>query len=370
MCRWFAYISQTEPCLLEDVLILPAHSISKQVNDHYLPMLLLDRQPGGQTTEAEITVRNRLLNIDGFGVVYYTATQAIFAPVLPSPSSTGSASDPKAVKINTPSLMPAMYKCAQPPISDQNFRSLCANTASTAVFAHIRAATATAVTPVNNHPFTFGRYAFMHNGYVSDFVKIKREIANLIGEDEFGNVQGSTDSEHLAALFITNLSKGKGKASWTDDHTVEQILEALHQTVHQVIGVQEKVLGQKRQPNDLNLAVTDGAQLAAYRFRNHVTQQPPSLYWSESAGIRLNRQYPGSADSSKDVAGTEKNEKKSEGSHGKHVIVASEPTTHEENQWTLIQKNNYLAVGRDGKVKVDKVPFEQAYFAEDNSSGE
>ena len=44
MCRWFAYLSNSEPCLLEDVLIDPAHSLAHQVSEHYLPGLL-HREP-------------------------------------------------------------------------------------------------------------------------------------------------------------------------------------------------------------------------------------------------------------------------------------------------------------------------------------
>jgi len=100
MCRWFAYISSTEPCLLEAVLVSmallplrikrqlltilePAHSLTKQVHDHYLPKLLshdsaVHSEP---TTEAEITARNRLFNVDGFGMAWYTGAFYIFAPI-------------------------------------------------------------------------------------------------------------------------------------------------------------------------------------------------------------------------------------------------------------------------------------------------
>lgn len=70
MCRWFAYISPTEPCLLSDVLITPANSISKQCSEHYLPKLL----PHGEDKELDHTsdellrMRNSLLNMDGLGV--------------------------------------------------------------------------------------------------------------------------------------------------------------------------------------------------------------------------------------------------------------------------------------------------------------
>lgn len=38
---WFAYISPTEPCLLEDVLVTPKHSLANQVHEHYLPRVCL-----------------------------------------------------------------------------------------------------------------------------------------------------------------------------------------------------------------------------------------------------------------------------------------------------------------------------------------
>ena len=162
MCRWFAYISPTEHCLLEDVLVLPvstedmvrckyrrhrpdlpkAHSISKQVHEHYLPKLL-SHHPDGDTTEAEITARNRLFNADGFGVAWYTSAGEHFNGL-----------DGKR---------PALYKNSKPPNNDANFYSICANTGTTACFAHIRAATATAVTESNNHPFVFGRHCLFHN---------------------------------------------------------------------------------------------------------------------------------------------------------------------------------------------------------------
>ena len=71
MCRWFAYISNTEPCLLEDVLILPKHSLAKQVHDHYLPGLThSEPDEDSNATEKEIALRNRLFNIDGLGVAW------------------------------------------------------------------------------------------------------------------------------------------------------------------------------------------------------------------------------------------------------------------------------------------------------------
>lgn len=72
MCRWFAYISATEPCLLEDVLIEPKHSISKQVHDRYLPYLSeYESDATKAATKAESNLRNSPYNMDGLGVGWY-----------------------------------------------------------------------------------------------------------------------------------------------------------------------------------------------------------------------------------------------------------------------------------------------------------
>lgn len=67
MCRWFAYLSATEPALLEDVIILPDHAIAKQVHDRYLPYLT-HYEPG--TTKKEMSLRNSPFNLDGLGLVW------------------------------------------------------------------------------------------------------------------------------------------------------------------------------------------------------------------------------------------------------------------------------------------------------------
>jgi glutamine amidotransferase len=43
--------------------------------------------------------------------------------------------------------------------------------------------------------------AFMHNGVISDFTPIRRALSAKLSDSSFANVFGSTDSEHLAALY-------------------------------------------------------------------------------------------------------------------------------------------------------------------------
>ncbi|PVH70515.1 N-terminal nucleophile aminohydrolase [Cadophora sp. DSE1049] len=366
MCRWFAYISATEPCLLEDVLVTPAHSLSKQVHEHYLPKLL-SHDPtinAGPTTEAEITTRNRLFNVDGFGMAWYTPSISTFSP-------------------NKKPLHPALYRFIQPPLHDANFRSICANTESKVLFAHIRAATSTAITQTNNHPFVFGIHTIMHNGYISGFSKIKRKMCEHMTQEAFEHIQGGTDTEHFAALLVSFLcAPGDAEKphsendiavplSWEEYHSTAEIQKALQKTISTILDIQYDLLGTAAQPNDLNIAITDGRSLVACRFRNHLTEQPPSLYYSTTAGMTLNRQYPDHPDgkkgphgSGKGKAGQEPTEgaeghnpqaKKSAREHGKHVIVASEPTTYKDKEWTLIGKNKVVLVDESGELSVEDI---------------
>ena len=316
--------------------MLKPHSISKQVHNHYLPKLL-HYDPNNITTEHEITVQNRLFNVDGFGVAWYTSARADF-------------NEAKGKR-------PALYKNNQPPTNDLNFHSICANTSTTACFAHIRAATATAVTPVNNHPFIFGRHSIMHNGYVSDFIKIKKDLVQLIDDDAYANVQGSTDSEHVAALYMTFLSKHAkpnhaGRPSWELTYAVSSMTQALEQTFTTIINLQHKVIGgpDKVEANSLNVAVTDGEQLVTFRYRNHEIEQPPSLYYSQSAGVTLNRKYPDHPNGEENAKAYKKAEE-----HGKHIIVASEPSTYKQHEWELIPKNHGVIVDREGDINVQPI---------------
>ncbi|OCK79068.1 N-terminal nucleophile aminohydrolase [Lepidopterella palustris CBS 459.81] len=331
MCRWFAYISPEEPCLLSDVLINPANSISKQCSEHYLPKLL----PHGEETELDdapdklLRMRNSLLNMDGLGIAWYTNAAENYQKSISGPR-------------------PALYKSQSPPINDFNFRSLCGNTESKCVFAHIRATSGSVVTQVNSHPFVFGRHTFMHNGVVSNFSDIRRNLTNMMSYDAYCNVFGTTDSEHVAALYMTNLTGGHDNATkdaWEKEYPIDAMLKALIATIVEILTLQHNHLGAKAAPNSLNLCTTDGEKIVAIRFRNHEVQQPPSLYWSEFAGRTLNRKYPGDPDAAH-VENHEATKEKDE--HGKHTIVASEPTTHDETEWNLIGRNCALLVDEFG----------------------
>ncbi len=81
-----------------------------------------------------------------------------------------------------------------------------------------------------------------------------------------------------------------------------------------------------------------------------------SLYYSTTAGATLDRQYsgspnaPDSSDNRRSV-GTKKPE-----THKRHVIVASEPTTYKKEEWTSLEKNQLIIVGKDSIPVLESGP--------------
>jgi len=124
------------------------------------------------------------------------------------------------------------------------------------------------------------------------------------------------------------------------------MLEALISAFHQVIQIQQQTLGAKNvQACSLNVCCTDGEQLIAVRVRNHAIENPPSLYYSTTAGVTLNSKYPDHPDEGKENSDPTKKAEE----HGKHVIVASEPTTYKVEEWNVIEKNHAVLVEKDGQ---------------------
>jgi len=134
----------------------------------------------------------------------------------------------------------------------------------------------------------------------------------------------------------------------------------MEKAINTISDIQKKVLNAeqlKTCASSLNLATTDGSKLVVIRFRNHETEQPPSLYVSTVAGVTLNRKYPDHPDDG--VTNTRKN-LHDEKEHGKHVIIASEPSTYKQEDWKLIPKNVFLMV--DEQMNIHEQPYKGFLF--------
>jgi glutamine amidotransferase len=152
MCRWLAYSGS--PILLKDALYTPAHSLIDQS---------LHSRLGAETT-----------NGDGFGIGWYD---------------------------NAPT--PGVFKSIEPAWNDHNLREVASHVSSGRFFAHIRAAIGSPVQQTNCHPFRHGRWLFMHNGYVADFPRVKRDLVLAVDEALYPEIAGGADTEVLFYLALT-----------------------------------------------------------------------------------------------------------------------------------------------------------------------
>ena len=223
MCRWLAYSGS--PVNLEDLLYKPENSLVVQSRHSQL---------GAETT-----------NGDGFGVGWYGAQET-----------------------------PGLFHSTLPAWNDRNLRELAAHAAATRVFAHIRASTGSAVQETNCHPFRHGRWLWMHNGALTDFALVKRDLVLAVAPELFPEIEGSTDSEvffHLALTF--GLEQDPPNA-------VARAVGLIEETGRRH-GVQF--------PVQMTVATTDGETTWAFRYSSEGRSR--SLFRSTDVAV-LKEQYP------------------------------------------------------------------------------
>ncbi|WIB79175.1 class II glutamine amidotransferase [Curtobacterium sp. MCPF17_002] len=98
---------------------------------------------------------------------------------------------------------PARYRSTTPAWGDENFRELASEVASGLFLAHVRAATGTPVQETNSHPFRYGKWLFAHNGFISGYSRLRRQLLTAVREELFPCILGSTDSELMFFLALT-----------------------------------------------------------------------------------------------------------------------------------------------------------------------
>lgn len=217
--------------------------------------------------------REEPLNGDGFGIAWY-------APEV--------------------SAEPALFRAISPAWNNQNLRHLARVTHSRTILAHVRAATpGLPVHQLNCHPFSWGPFAFMHNGHLGGFRDIKRRLLERLSDEAFGLITGSTDSEHLFALFVDRYRElgpsGQTLLSAAPEETVQMmppdrapILEVAargdaKRMARALIAAIADVEELRRsagvaQESQINAAVSDGTAAVATRFTSD-GRKPPNSLW-------------------------------------------------------------------------------------------
>ncbi len=161
---------------------------------------------------------------------------------------------------------PGLYRDVMPAWSDPNLRSLTAQVKSGLFLAHVRASTGTATSRNNCHPFSVGRWSFMHNGQIGGYDAFRRDADMMIRDDLYPHRTCATDSE---ALFLIALAEGL-----EDDPQ-----GALQRAAARVIALAQ---AKGAAPHlRLTAALSDGARLFAVRYATDA--HAPTLYhrWSD-----------------------------------------------------------------------------------------
>lgn len=254
MCRWLTYCG--DPIYLDRMIFEAKNSLIHQS---------LNARLSHVTT-----------NGDGFGVGWYAER-------------------------NTPGT----YRDILPAWNDANLRSIAHQIRSGLFFAHVRASTGTATSRSNCHPFSYGKWLFMHNGQIGGYDRVRRKLEALVDDRYYAHRLGTTDSELIFYLMFT-------EGLETDP------LGALRRTIARIVGVMRE--NDISEPLRFTSVFTDGHHIYAMRFATD--DNPPSLYWREE---------------------------------GQERLVVSEPLDDEQGEWQEVPPGRVLITERRGGVEI--LPF-------------
>jgi predicted glutamine amidotransferase len=233
--------------------------------------------------------REEPLNGDGFGVAWY---------------------------VHALSGLPAVFKDITPAWNNQNLLNVARVVKSDCILAHVRAASSgLPVTQLNCHPFVWNDLAFMHNGDLGGFRDLRRALIGRLSDEAFGWIKGSTDSEHIFALYIDHYRTAPGEGASRLEAAMQATIESLKSLRAELPARAEAYL---------NLAVTDGHSAVVSRIASD--ESPESLYFIGG------RQY----DCVDGVCTMRPG-------HGNAVLVASEPLSRDEG-WTPVPANHLLTI--------------------------
>lgn len=284
MCRVLSYLGQ--PILVEDLLYNPDNSFIKQT---YNPKLM-----------------SKTLNLAGFGFSAWGA--------------------------DSPNNKPHIYRTCTLPFYDQNLKNLVSKVKPHCMLAHIRGVDYNEkeiVSDQNVHPFLYENtnIAFAHNGSLADFDSIKYDMLKYTQLPFKTKINGTTDSEGIYALFLSQLKNANAVNS------IRDVFSALIDTLKIIQKIRRKHGIHLHSP--LNFFISNGEFIVATRCvldygQNHVSSPPTysSLWYTygEKYGLFEN-EY-----------------KMSAGKKNTSIIIASEPLTDDTTTWLEVPEYTFIGV--------------------------
>jgi glutamine amidotransferase len=301
MCRALLYLG--EPVLLDNLLFQPDSALVRQ---SYMPKML------------------NLLNLAGFGLRAW---------------------DPASYRPDKPFF----YGSPSLPVFDRNLKNLAEKVRAGCVLAHVRGVAYSAAVEIslqNVHPFQFEGvpWALAHNGDLAGMDALKAGLARHIRPQFLSGIRGTTDSEWIYALFMSQLAEPCAPA--TEDEVfaaIEATLSILRQ-VRAAAGVSVS--------SSVNLFIANGRQLAALRycfdFGRYDTDSVERVHEANlsflSLWYTLGREYALHGNEWKMTGGAERADS---------ILVASEPLTRDTSSWVELPEYGALfAEIREGRPHV------------------
>ena len=290
MCRALLYLG--EPVLLDNLLFQPDSALVRQ---SYMPKML------------------NMLNLAGFGLRAW---------------------DPRS---HAPEK-PYFYGSPSLPVFDRNLKNLAEKVRAGCVLAHVRGvaySTAVEISLQNVHPFQFDGlpWALAHNGDLAGIHEMKPHLLQAIRPEFVSAIRGTTDSEWIYALFVSQLRDASDKAE------EKEIFAALERTL-EIIREARKKIGMALS-SSVNLFIANGSQLAAVRycldFGCYRTDDPSRVHEANltflSLWYTLGRDYGLHDDEWKMTGGAERADS---------ILVASEPLTRDTSSWVELPEYGAL----------------------------
>jgi len=272
VCRWIAYIGK--PIFVDALVVRPAYSLVEQsLNSKF-----------SFRSDGSILATNG----DGFGLGWY---------------------------MHRPE--PGLFKTAEPAWANENINEICSQLQARIFMAHIRAASTGAIQRTNAHPFKYKNWLFQHNGYLAHFDVLRRDLQFDIGEEYFGHLKGTTDSETLFLLALTyGLDRDPKRA-------IERVIERVRQACTERGAPFELIM---------STAFSDGSSIYTVRFASgtHVHSQ----YYSTHAACMQ--------DIDDNAAAVP----------ARSVVVVSEPLDQSMEHWKEMPVGAFATI-RNGAIEIE-----------------
>src|SRR5688572_18205174 len=192
MCRALLYLG--ESVVLDNLLFQPDSALVRQ---SYMPKML------------------NLLNLAGFGLRAWDR---------------GSHQPEKPFFYGSPSL----------PVFDRNLKNLAEKVRAACVLAHVRGVAYSASVEIslqNVHPFQFEGlpWALAHNGELAGMTEMKPLLSAQVKPEFVARIRGTTDSEWIYALFVSQLTDARAEAAEDD------VFAALEKTLAIIRAARKKI---------------------------------------------------------------------------------------------------------------------------------